>query len=901
MKTPKGPKSILVVALFIMPPVGAGATEPAQFASEFFTTNGGFCLDGVFGLTRWPEGERPEGLTAWGSFCPGDFSVGRIESADFLAPSALTMYLAGYPGLPGRRLSLVNAASAQEIELQPKSVPAEMWTLATFPLPAAWVGQRVHLVADDEATGAGGWLGFTEPLLPYSSVSMGQLNTDRPQSGFCRDGVFPATKWPAEGRPLGVASWGSYCKSGNADVGWMASQPVIAGAYISLYVAGYPGTRDVALVVENLQNRRQLFLHLAEAPRELWHRYFFRLPSDWNGQKIRVIAEDRAVGPFGWLAFTEPLPGGEDSKALGIIGHILLFLVIFLLLILGCCAFAVSCGLQDTVDLIAISLACSGVIAYAAFWIYLYSRAAGLTYSYVTFVVSCAMSIYVFGFRRNEHRLLILKRFGEPWLLVALAGVFILTLGFIHNTDERPLIVAAARFGPPTFSSDNSLPKVLGDDVYNRHIPKPMIGDWLSSDRPPLQAGFYLWNRGWAGDSELSYQVISTMFHCSFLAGLWAFLIASNSNRKAAALALAMALFYGYTIHNLFYVAPKVLPTAYLLVLAAYLLTGAYQRGRSRWYVGGIVGASAALAMLGHGGSAFALVGIGATMVLLHRIPGRRFVLTAVCAGVTLYIPWTMYQKYYDPPGDRLLKWQLAGVVAPHPEIKFGDLVFQSYGDLKVRELLYNKTSNFTLLWWSAGAFWEDFRALIRHAFDGRPISRGTAAASLRSAMAYRWAPCAGLALLGPPALLFCLLLRRKSPEFPPASNLWLSNTFALMAWCLLLFGPSSTYVHQSASYTELIPVAACPLALWGLSRILAICVAACHILFHTFVYGWISIPPPVGLGTVLGPVRPLLAATCALAALSIMVLLWRFANSEPVANVGDATLAKANSGLSTR
>ena len=30
--------------------------------------------------------------------------------------------------------------------------------------------------------------------------------------------------------------------------------------------------------------------------------------------------------------------------------------------------------------------------------------------------------------------------------------------------------------------------------------------------------------------------------------------------------------------------------------------------------------------------------------------------------ALVLYAPWLAYQRLYDPPGDRLLKWHLAGV-----------------------------------------------------------------------------------------------------------------------------------------------------------------------------------------------------------------------------------------------
>jgi len=112
------------------------AVQAADSVTLSIVKSSGFCPDGVWGETKWPGGVRPNGTSILGSFCAKqNDDVGRAESEDFLAPSALNLYLAGYPGLPGRRLLLKNVQSGEEWELKPKARPMEKWQYNSLPVP----------------------------------------------------------------------------------------------------------------------------------------------------------------------------------------------------------------------------------------------------------------------------------------------------------------------------------------------------------------------------------------------------------------------------------------------------------------------------------------------------------------------------------------------------------------------------------------------------------------------------------------------------------------------------------------------------------------------------------------------------------------------------------------------
>jgi hypothetical protein len=866
-------------------------------------TSGGFCLNGVPLPVQWLA-EQVEGLVVWGSYCTGDGDLGRMESAAFLAPANLSFFLSGYPGSPGLRLALQNLESGQEIELRPQSTPREQWQRNSFDLSPSWVGKSVRIIAEDHATGFGGWFAFTEPILPYSSVAVSEIRTNRPQGGFCPDGVFRSTHWLVGGRTSGAITWGSFCESGDAGTGWMASKAIAAGPYLTLYLAGYPGSANLHLAVEDLQTGHQLPLQIESAPGEAWRLYHFPLPSRWKGRPVRVLAEDEATGPTGWVGFTDPITAPELknklSFALRILGLVLLLLVVLILPAAAAAVLAFLRGVADLLDLVAVALLALGFVGYGSFWTYLLSRKAGIAYTYIVLLSSCVVIAYACLWSRSRIRFLALRRLIEPLLIVALASVFVISLGFIYGKPETMQSYAAQRFEPPTLPIDNFLPKILADDVFRGDIPKPMIGDWLSSDRPPLQAGLVLWTYAFThGNRDLPYQVASTVLQVCFLAGLWAYLNASGVNRKAMALVLATAFFSGFAIFNSFFTWPKLLPVAFLLIIAAYAFTDRYRLIRGEWRVGALLGALAALAMLCHGGSMFALLGVAMTLLLMRRVPSFRALLATSFAAALLYLPWSLYQKYYDPPGDRLLKWHLAGTTSPHPEAKFRDLLMTSYGQLGWKGTLEYKIENFSVLAADIPAFWQHTARVVRTLFRGALTQRAAAVAWLRLSMFCHWFSSIDFLSVAPIALLLCAALGlRNSTEFQQAWVLWFCTAVTLVLWCLLMLGPGMTLVHQGCFFTEIAAFAGGVLCFWALSPKLAAAVTAGHIGFNFAVFCWLTPPTIPGFATFMGPANPALGCACFAAVGGFALVLWHIAFGRTGYEKIFSALGKRSSGI---
>ena len=712
----------------------AQTDAPSQeLVSLPFTSGQGFCFDGIIPQLLGKFGERGRLLTIWGTGCTQAPIDGHAESIPFLAPPTISMFLTGYVGLPGMRLALRNVASGQEIELRPSSIPTERWQHNDFSVPAGWVGQPAQIIAE-HAAASGSWFGFTAPQLSYSQITTGMIQENRPQAGFCRGGVFPRTAWPGRHPPRRLAIWGSYCDAGDNNIGWMASEEFTAGAYLRLYLAGYPGTPGLRLSVQSLQTRQQLPLQISSPPQEVWQLYNFPLPHEWKGQPIRLLAEDEVARAAGWLAFAI-VPTRFGDQASFALRLLLLTAFLFVMVTLpgiAICLLLASRGLSSLLDLTASAIVTIGIVGYLSFWAYFLNHTAGLVFSYLTALLCCAAIVYALRRRKKQGPAGPLGRLVWLWTVVGLASAFTISIGFLYGKPISMLNYSAQRFSPPKLSVDNFLPKLLADDLYSGHIPRPMTGDWLSSDRPPLQSGLALWNYAWTnGNRDLSYQVLGVIFQFTCLAGIFAYLEATRVSRTVTALVLAAAVFWGFAFLNSFFSWPKLLPTAFLFIVAAYLFTGRYTSARSDWRVGAMVGAAAALAMLCHGGSAFGILGIGLTALLLVRVPGSRFVAGAILAGALLYLPWSLYQKYYDPPGDRLLKWHLGGQISPRPEESLGHVLAENYGKLSRAQIVDYKRENFQALIGSE-PFWHAPMLLLRGVVTGNYDQMAAAVVLLR-------------------------------------------------------------------------------------------------------------------------------------------------------------------------
>jgi hypothetical protein len=444
----------------------------------------------------------------------------------------------------------------------------------------------------------------------------------------------------------------------------------------------------------------------------------------------------------------------------------------------------------------------------AGFWAWFASPDLGRAFDLVLFTASI-VTIGLYG-RQGELRRLGLSL---PLLLALAVGLLYIGIAFLQGgiAGEAWRTIEARYW----LAQDNEIPFLFARRVAAAGpLHGYLLGNWQSSDRPPLQTGFVLlqwplW--GYRGDA---YQILSGGLQDAWLPALWVVLrVRGLSVRPLLAVVLAAAA-TGAVFFNSIYVWPKMLAGALALAAFAILVS---RSASDRWPGAGVlVACLATLSMLAHGGTVFAVLAM-APFAYLFR---RRITLgaAAACTGaaLALYLPWVLYQRFVDPPGNRLLKWQLAGVIKVDKR-GFLQALIQQYASLSPRQLLDNKWFNLA----TVVANPTVFRARIAdpgwHGFVGLA----------RVAQLDDMVLAAGPLLLGALALLIPSA-RRNLAQFKPLATF---TGLAVILWVVLLFGGQSANASiQEGPYAAVVLfVGLCALAVTALPRAIAYTVLAAN------------------------------------------------------------------------
>jgi hypothetical protein len=287
-----------------------------------------------------------------------------------------------------------------------------------------------------------------------------------------------------------------------------------------------------------------------------------------------------------------------------------------------------------------------------------------------------------------------------PAVAALVFTVFVLSFGLVHGGTKTPVEAASSRF-IAVLPPDNSVPFILAHAVESdrRPLPDPLYGNWSPSDRPPLQTGIYLSTTSVLGleKSELQYSVVSSLLQSLWLLGIWAFFAAARTSRALAALTTAAILFSGFTLVNTLYVWPKLLSAAYLLVVAAIFLTSCSSRIVEERGCATVLGMCVAGALLAHNGAFIALIALAAYLLLRRRVPPWTLVVPAAVVAALVVAPWIAYQKFVDPPGDKLLKLQVAGILNIDTPHSFTHELVHHYRRIGPEKAITNKLDNVVL------------------------------------------------------------------------------------------------------------------------------------------------------------------------------------------------------------
>lgn len=472
------------------------------------------------------------------------------------------------------------------------------------------------------------------------------------------------------------------------------------------------------------------------------------------------------------------------------------------LLFLAVAAGAVAARRIPGGDLAAVGggLVVAGVVAYATGVIWYGSPSAGIWVSRLTPAV-CVAYLVVAGRRDRVGVLRALRSLAVPCALTVLWAAIVLGLGFLYGDYEKAGDVAASRFSHH-LPMDNQLPHLFARHVeLNGHVGPPIhFSSWLSSDRPPLQSAFELSHTLWPrSDSAawLDYQVLATLLQSTWVLGLWALLAALGVRRSVQALAVVGSAACGQVLLNSFFTWPKLLAAAFALVAAAFVARGGVEGKATRIGLAAAA-AAAALAYLSHGGAVFALIPI-AVVGAWQALRGGAVLRTVAAVGaavIPLVAPWTAYQRFVDPPGDRLLKWMLADVqgIDPRPVLT---VVAGRYQEVGLAGALRNKLQN--------------LYQVVGYPVQPVPWAEGNELYSLARYLRVVWffglVPSLGLLLV----LLLGWFWCRRAVQADVRAALVLTGLWfaGVAAWCLLMFGPRTSVTHQGTYAFVLLGAAA--------------------------------------------------------------------------------------------
>lgn len=690
---------------------------------------------------------------------------------------------------------------------------------------------------------------FTPPVIlmlaemPMARASNTNLVSPRigilSSEGFCANGVYRGTTWVEPQPPPDIHTWGSYCSERDSGKGILITSSFRAPSVLRLYLAGYPTNSGVSLRIEKPFDGTSFLIWPSREPHENWRLNEFSLPPSWLNSPVRLVAQDEKNGPGGWIALSEPVETKDADFEISI--RLLLSTVVhFILLVLpgfAACAWAVYRGIRSVITAGVVLLAGIGASGYLAFWFYFIHPRLGYILELLLPVGAGILLMWITP-RLDPNAGKLVKVLIPPVMLIGAGALLVLATGFLYGGTQDALHTASVRFSHP-LPSDNTLPYLFAKALRDGHVPRPLFLDWLTSDRPPLQSGLVLSQAPFGHPGQIGYTVISVIAQSLWIFGLWLLLLARRTKRNLRALVVVTCLLSGFIFLNSFFVWPKLLAAAFTLGFLTVLFCKESPSSPAEIRIQfTTAGALLALGLLSHGGTVFAV--IGATLVVLvrrRRLPLASFALM-IGTSAAIYLPWFLYQKFVDPPGDRLIKLHLAGVQQVDPRSAI-QAISSAYGNLTAHGWIHNKATNIDKV---LGHEFDQGRSLGRIVLrlvngSANPAFLLSLAANARSNAFFYFIPCLGLLPLGFVSFLAGAWNRYRTREWKTSAIFFLVVGFSLCDWCLIQFGPGTTIVHQGAYAVNLLAAAGCILALWALSPRLAVVVSALQVALNVLLY----------------------------------------------------------------
>lgn len=675
---------------------------------------------------------------------------------------------------------------------------------------------------------------------------------------FVERGEYPSAN---ESSVHSIQRWGSW--NGNDDFkGEIRIGPFPARAGIKFYVSGYPSRPGNELYLEMVDLDLKLPLNVRDSG-ESWQAFETELPLGWRGRRVRLVASDGSAGPGGWLAISEPLRTQHDSIMQGgLFSAIAALLLLATGLAPGYFYFGNLLRRSGAIPLHWVPTFTFGAIAllgYLCFWAYLAHSLLGKGLSAAFFITTVGLWLRgVKGVPEDSKRTLVTIAF-----VTVVIGIFYLSLLHLYQSDRDVFDLEERRF--IQLPGDNRVSHDIAAVMFRGQSPKTL---GISSDRPPLQNGIQLLVRDLSlriGISELlSGAITAILLQLVWVSAAFGLLRELGLSYRAAIAWTITCAFNGFIMLSSLYTWPKLSAGALGCAVFSVWFISQDKTKLARHIAGG---ALAGVAMLAHSTVAFAMLPL-APLVCLDILKGRwRPWLGAALAFTALMGPWVCYQKFYDPPGNRLVKWHIGGQDTPDDRGTVQTIV-ENYAAQGWAETIKTKKRNFAM---QLGIDWHSG---LSTSADSMIMRRNNHYAHL--------IPGLEVFLLGTLLLPLALYRSRNIHQGIVSSPLgryliWVAAT--VVCWCLLLFKPEAVMFHGPNSL-PLVLLAILAASADGAKYGAKWFVITLQLVF--FAYLWIiSLEPtlhtlsPIGVGfsAILG---------CSLIALSVALLQQRKPSETP-------------------
>jgi hypothetical protein len=500
-------------------------------------------------------------------------------------------------------------------------------------------------------------------------------------------------------------------------------------------------------------------------------------------------------------------------------------------------------GVKSVPLLIAIGLVASGGVSYAAFWAYFGSEAIGTTWDFL--VLGASLPAIGFCWREGALDSEVLRKLRTPLLLWILGSAFVLFFGFLHGGNNNPISMAAYRFSGE-LPSDNDIPRYFAEWFATHGHQKPIVeypGGWLASDRPPLQIGYVLAQRGFFDTPQgLHYQILCVIENCLWIPAMWAVLVAVPLRKLTRSLAMLVAMISDIAIVHGFFVWPKLIAACFLLAALALILSPEWSRDRRNPWVAALIGALLALSMLSHGSSIFGVIPL-VIFAAFRGIPNWRWLAAGLAGLLLFYVPWAAFGHYEAPPGNRLLKWQLGGEIAINSEGTL-EAIENGYSEQGFDGTVRLKEENFEeMIGWTRTK--TEYNSALEALEAGKP---GIAMEKVRWDRFFSLLPFLGFLLISPIVMLIAWLAKKKRDpdEWRFALTCFAFFLIAAVSWGLLEFGTPNarTTIHVGSLAVPLLGAVGAVVGLRSIYPRAGIALAIFNVLFVLFLYTPSFTPP---------------------------------------------------------